>query len=345
MADPRFYDNRGPFTLAAIAAAAKLTLPPGTDEARQVFDLASLTGAGPQHLSFFTGGGGGLKDDFQQCRAGFCLVPPKGVPAAPEGMTLLVCESVPHAWALVAALYYPGALIQSWAQGPHISPEARLGKNVQLGAGVVIGPGAEIGDDSHIGAGSVIAPGVAIGRQCRIGSNVTISHACIGDRVTILPGAQIGQPGFGVALSGAGHLDIPQLGRVIVQDDVAIGACTTVDRGALRDTVIGEGTKIDNLVQVAHNVEIGRHCVIAALTGLSGSVTLGDFVVLGGQVGFGDHSRIGSGARFAARAGTASNITLEGGMDYGGAPAKPVREWIREIHAVAHLVKRRKQDD
>jgi UDP-3-O-[3-hydroxymyristoyl] glucosamine N-acyltransferase len=344
MADPRFFDNRGPFTLAAVAAAAKLVLPPGVNETRQIVDLASLTGAGPQHLTFFAGGGK-FKDDFLQSRAGFCLAPLNGAPAAPDGMTPLVCESVTRAWALIAALFYPGALVQGWEQGPLISPQAKVGKNVLLGANVVIGSHAEIGDGSHIGAGSVIAPGVAIGRSCRVGSNVTISHALIGDRVTVLPGAQIGQPGFGVALSGAGHLDIPQLGRVIIQDDVAIGACTTIDRGALRDTVIGEGTKIDNLVQIAHNVEVGRHCVIAGLTGLSGSVVLEDFVVLGGQVGFGDHTRIGRGARFAARAGTASNITLEGGIDYGGAPAKPVREWIREVHAVAHLVKRRKQDD
>jgi UDP-3-O-[3-hydroxymyristoyl] glucosamine N-acyltransferase len=344
MADPRFYDNRGPFTLAAVAAAAKLTLPPGVDDTRQVLDLASLTGAGPQHLTFFTGGGR-VKDDFLECRAGFCLAPQSGALTAPAAMVMLPSPSVMHAWAAVASLFYPGAALGIWSGGQGVSPDARIGENVLLGPGVGVGPGAEIGADTRLGANCVVGPGVAIGRDCEIGSNVTISHALIGDRVIVLPGAQIGQPGFGFASSKAGHVRIPQLGRVIIQDDVEIGAGTAVDRGALRDTVIGEGSKIDNLVQVAHNVEIGRHCVIAGLTGLSGSVTLGDFVVLGGQVGFGDHTRIGSGARFAARAGTASNITLEGGIDYGGAPAKPVREWIREIHAVAHLVKRRKQDD
>jgi UDP-3-O-[3-hydroxymyristoyl] glucosamine N-acyltransferase len=208
---------------------------------------------------------------------------------------------------------------------------------------VVVGPGAEIGDGTRLGPGTVIGPGVAIGRNCEIGANVTISHAYIGDRVIILPGAQIGQPGFGFATSGEDYLKIPQLGRVIVQDDVEIGSATTIDRGALGDTVIGEGSKLDNLIMIAHNCQIGRHCVIAGQTGVAGSVVLEDGVVLAGQVGLGDHTRVGVRARMGARAGTASNVFLEGGQDYGGAPAKPVREWAREIHALARLAKPRKQ--
>jgi UDP-3-O-[3-hydroxymyristoyl] glucosamine N-acyltransferase len=138
---------------------------------------------------------------------------------------------------------------------------------------------------------------------------------------------------------------MPQLGRVIIQDDCEIGAATTIDRGALGDTVIGEGSKIDNLVQIAHNCQIGRHCIIAGQAGLAGSVVLEDGVILAGQVGLGDHTRVGAGARLGARAGTGSSIFLPGGVDYGGAPAKPVREWAREIHAVTRLAKRRAQDE
>jgi UDP-3-O-[3-hydroxymyristoyl] glucosamine N-acyltransferase len=207
---------------------------------------------------------------------------------------------------------------------------------------VVIAAGAEIGDGTRLGPGTVIGPGVAIGRHCEIGANVTISHAYIGDRVTILPGAHIGQPGFGFATTGEDYLKIPQLGRVIIQDDVEIGSATTIDRGALGDTVIGEGSKLDNLIMIAHNCQIGRHCVIAGQTGLAGSVVLEDGVVLAGQVGLGDHTRVGAKARMGARAGTGSAIFLEGGQDYGGAPAKPVREWARELHAVTRLAKQRK---
>ncbi|MES2472393.1 MAG: UDP-3-O-(3-hydroxymyristoyl)glucosamine N-acyltransferase, partial [Pseudomonadota bacterium] len=197
----------------------------------------------------------------------------------------------------------------------------------------------------RIGPGCAIGPGVAIGRNCEIGANATISHSYVGDRVTILPGAQIGQPGFGFTPGANGFIKMPQLGRVIIQDDCEIGAATTIDRGALGDTVIGEGSKIDNLVQIAHNCQIGRHCIIAGQAGLAGSVTLEDGVILAGQVGLGDHTRVGAGARMGARSGTGSSIVLPGGVDYGGAPAKPVREWAREIHAVTRLAKRRAQDE
>jgi UDP-3-O-[3-hydroxymyristoyl] glucosamine N-acyltransferase len=189
----------------------------------------------------------------------------------------------------------------------------------------------------------VIGRGVTIGRNCEIGSHVGIGFAHLGDGVTVLPGAQIGQSGFGFASSARGHEKIPQLGRVIIQDCVEIGASTTIDRGALGDTVIGEGTKIDNLVQIGHNNRIGRHCVVVAQVGISGSCELGNFVVLGGQVGISDHTRIGDHARLAARSGTLPG-EYPGHTDYGGAPLRPVKEWRREVAAVALLAKRRKQD-
>ena len=256
-------------------------------------------------------------------------------------MVVIETASVSSAFAVIAALFYPRHSQPLWRQTEAISPQARIGQGVALAPGVVIGPGAEIGDGTRLGPGAVIGPGVAIGNGCEIGANVTISHAYVGDRVIILPGAHVGQPGFGFATSGEDYLKIPQLGRVIVQDDVEIGASTTIDRGVLGDTVIGEGSKLDNLIMIAHNCQIGRHCVIAGQTGLAGSVVLEDGVVLAGQVGLGDHSRVGTRARMGARSGTGSSIFLEGGQDYGGAPAKPVREWAREIHALARLAKPR----
>jgi len=258
-------------------------------------------------------------------------------------MVVLESAAVAQAFATIAAMFYPDHSQSCWSQKDAISSDARIGKDVQIAPGVVIGAGAEIGDGTSLGPGVVIGPGVTVGRNCEIGALVTISHAYVGDRVVILPGAHIGQPGFGFTTNGHDYLKVPQLGRVIVQDDVEIGSSTTIDRGALGDTVIGEGSKLDNLIMIAHNCQIGRHCVIAGQTGLAGSVVLEDGVVLAGQVGLGDHSRVGSRARMGARSGTGSAIFLEGGVDYGGAPAKPVREWAREIHALARLAKPRKQ--
>ena len=344
MADPRFYDNRGPFTLAGICQRAGASLPSGADGAMAIADLAGLEGAGPQHLTFYSGNRD-LAQAFAASRAGVCLMPKATSAQPPKGAILIEVKSVSHAFADVAAMFYPDASQPRWAQKELISPSARLGRDMAVGPGAVIGPGAEIGDRVRIGANAVIGPGVAIGHDCEIGSNVSISHAYVGDRVTILPGAAIGQPGFGFASSPAGHVKIPQLGRVIIQDGVEIGAAATIDRGALGDTVIGEGAKIDNLVQIGHNVQVGRHVVLVSQVGIAGSSAVADFAVLGGQVGIADHVRIGPGSRLAARSAMVSGQEIEGGQDYGGVPAKPVREWLREIHAVSQLVRRRKQDD
>ena len=348
MADPRFFENLGPFTLAQICEKAGIAVP--ADGGREFFDLADLAGSDSRHLTFFSGNFA-QREAFAASRAGACLVPApssgKGGkrPDAPAGMIVLECVSVSQAFAAAAALFYPEHSQARWpGDAPAISPLARIGQGVTLAPGVTIGAGAEIGDGTRIGPATVIGPGVAIGRHCEVGAHVSISHAYVGDRAIILPGARIGQPGFGFASTGADYLKIPQLGRVIIQDDVEIGANTTIDRGALSDTVIGEGSKLDNLIMIAHNCRIGRNCVIAGQTGLAGSVVLEDGVVLAGQVGLGDHSRVGAGARMGARSGTGSAIHLEGGIDYGGAPAKPVREWARELYAVARLGKQRRQD-
>ena len=203
---------------------------------------------------------------------------------------------------------------------------------------VVIGPHAEIGSGSVICAGSVIGPNVRLGRNVTIGAGATIVHALVGNDVIIHSGVRIGQDGFGFAMGPQGHLKVPQVGRVIIQDRVEIGANTTIDRGANRDTIIGEGTKIDNLVQIGHNVVIGRHCVIVSQVGISGSTRLGDYVVMGGQSGSVGHVTIGTGAQIAGTASVSGDIPP--GERWGGTPARPLRQWGRELATLQSLAKR-----
>ena len=221
------------------------------------------------------------------------------------------CASRIRAFVAVARALFPHALRPSSlaepasVAGAHVHPSARLESGVTVDPGAVIGPRAEIGAGTVIGANAVIGSEVRIGRDCSIGAGTVITDALIGDRVIIHPGCKIGQDGFGYVMGAAGHLKMPQVGRVIIQDDVEIGAGTTIDRGAIRDTVIGEGTKIDNLVQVGHNVSIGRHCMLVAQVGISGSSTLEDFVVLGARVGVNNKVTIGEGAQIAATSNVA----------------------------------------
>jgi UDP-3-O-[3-hydroxymyristoyl] glucosamine N-acyltransferase len=339
MADPRFYRNQGPVTLGALCA--KLELAPPVSPEREISDLAGLEGAGPSHLSFFNGARE-QKQAFARSRAGFCLVPDKDTPDTPDGMTLLPVKSVGHAFAIATTLFYPEHGQALWTD-VEIDPSAQIGAGVTLAPHVIIGAGAQIGANTRIGPGCAIGPGVAIGRDCEIGANVTITHAFIGDGVILLPGVRIGAPGFGFASSGAGHVKLPQLGRVIVQDRVEIGANSTVDRGALGDTVIGESTKIDNLVQIGHNARIGRHCFIVSQAGVAGSAVLEDFVIIAGQVGVADHVHIGAGARIAGQSGLLPYTTYEAGADYGGMPARPLKQWVRELSAVKMLARQQKK--
>lgn len=343
MADPRFYDNRGPFTLADVCARARVEFPAGADGAARIFDLATLEGAGAQHLAFCAGKAACAA--LVQTKAGFCFIDKSaGAVKVPPGTIGLPCNSAQHAFVAALNLFYPENMLAIWSQTTAVDPSAKIGTDVMLASGAVIGPDAEIGDRTRIGPNAVIGRGVSIGRDCEIGSNVSVSSAYIGDAVTIFPGTQIGQPGFGFASSAAGHIKIPQIGRVIVQDKVEIGACCTIDRGAIGDTVIGEGTKIDNLVQIGHNTHIGRHCIIVSQVGISGSCEIGDFVVMGGQAGVADHAIIGDGTRLAARTGVMPGV-LPPGRDYGGAPARPVKDWLRESIVLAKLAKAKKRDD
>jgi UDP-3-O-[3-hydroxymyristoyl] glucosamine N-acyltransferase len=342
MADPRFYDNRGPFTLADVCRHSKVPLPDHADGNTQILDLATLDGAGEKHLTFCIGKTAAKA--LANTKAGFCFIAADTAKLPRPAATIAVpCESANHAFAAALNLFYPDSGLAMWPHQIAIDPSAKIGDGVMLAPGVVIGPHAEIGERTVLGPNSVIGRGVAIGRDCQIGSNVSIADAYIGDGVTILPGAQIGQPGFGFASGAGGHIKIPQIGRVIIQDKVEIGAGTTIDRGAIGDTVVGEGTKIDNLVQIGHNTHIGRHCVIVAQVGISGSCEIGDFVVLGGQAGVADHAKLGAGARFSAKSGITPG-EWAGGQDYGGFPARPMKDWRRELATLAIMARRKKKD-
>lgn len=334
MSDPVFFPGAGSVSLDDIAALAGITLPEGVDGARAFASVAPLESAGPADLAYMDNPRYG--DALAATKAGACLVSPRFAARVPATTVAIETAQPYHVFARVLARLYPTAVrpqplfsASGVSPGAVVHPDARLEGGVAVDPGAVIGAGAEIGSGTVIGANAVVGAGVRIGRDCSIGPNVTLFHSLLGNRVIIHPGASIGQDGFGFAMGPGGHVKVAQVGRVIIQDDVEIGANTTIDRGASRDTIVGEGTKIDNLVQIAHNVVIGRHCVIVSQVGIAGSVTLGDFVVFGGQGGVVGHVHIGSGTQLAARSAVAENVPP--GSKWGGAPARPIKEWMREV--------------
>lgn len=271
------------------------------------------------------------------------------VAAVPQGVAVLVSERPQESFARAAGLFHPNALRPGAFTGEtgtspaaHVSPHANVEAGAIIEAGAVVAAGAGIGSGTVVAPGATIGQGCQIGRDCYIGPGATIQYALIGNRVNIHPGVRIGQDGFGY-VPGTG-LKIPQLGRVVIQDDVEIGANTTIDRGAMGDTVIGERTKIDNLVQVGHNVKIGRGCVIAAQCGISGSVVVGDYVMLGGQVGMADHLAIGDRARVGAQSGLMHDVPA--GETWFGSPAQPMQAELRGVALLRSLAKsKRKKND
>lgn len=335
MPDARFFETLDPLTLDDLAAHI------GCGVARRsevtIAAVAPLGEAGPDAVAF-------LSDRkhlavLATTGAGAVILHPDMADRAPEGAALLTSREPQAAWARASmALHRP----RDADATPGVHPEARLEDGVSLAAGVVIGAGAEIGRGTRIGANTTIGPGVAIGRDCWIGANVTVGFALIGDRVKLLAGARIGEHGFGAAASSTGPIDIPQLGRVILQDGVTVGANSCIDRGAYGDTVIGENTKIDNLVMIGHNCRIGRNCLIVANTGISGSVTVGDNVIFGGKAGIADHLTIGEGARVAAGAGVLQNVPA--GETWSGYPARPLRQFLRETVWLAKQAARKGGD-
>jgi UDP-3-O-[3-hydroxymyristoyl] glucosamine N-acyltransferase len=322
--DPRFFETLAPTTLGVLAQLTGAQCDAGAADT-PISAAAVLGRAGSGAVSFLESRK--FADSAAATKASACFVGEKEASLLPAGCAALISRAPKAAWAIAAETLHQPRRFD--AKAPAVHPDARLEDDVSVGQGAVIGAGAEIGAGTEIGPCAVIGPGVAIGRGSRIGAGAVVQFALIGDRVKIAAAVVIGEAGFGVAVGPRGLIDIPQLGRVIIQDGVSIGAHTCVDRGAFDDTVIGENTKIDNLVQIAHNVVIGRNCVIAGHCGLSGSSVLGDGVQLGGRVGLADHVQVGDGARLAAASGVMHDVPA--GETWAGVPARSGRQFFREV--------------
>ena len=340
MEHPGFYERAGPFPLGRIATESGATLGNASRADAAASDIRPLNAAGPEDVAFIDNPR--YLPDLATTKALACFVAQKFADRVPPGTVALVTPEPYRAYAKALALFYPdaGHPKAGWAvpeaANPLVHPSARLEPGVVVEAGAVIGPEAQIGSGTHIAAGAVIGYRCAIGRGCYVGARAVVTHALIGNNVIIHAGTSIGQDGFGFAMGRGGHLKVNQIGRVIIQDNVEIGANAAIDRGALRDTVIGEGTKIDNLVQIGHNVEIGRHCVIVGQVGIAGSTVLEDFVVMGGQSGTVGHITIGAGAQIAGNSGVTESIPR--GARWGGTPAKPLKAWAKEVAILKWMV-------
>ena len=331
--NPRFFNRSGPYPLAVVAGAARGI----TDELDLLLEgVAPLQAAGPTEVSFLDNRL--YASALDQTLAGAVIVHPDMAARVPKATAAILTTEPYAAWARVAALFHPAPPVS-----PGIHPSAIVADSAFVDPSAEVGPlsvieaGAEIGPGCRIGACVVIGNGVVIGRDCRIGAHASLSYAVLGARVYVYPGARIGQEGFGFASTKDGFLSIPQLGRVILEDDVEVGANTTIDRGSSQDTVIGAGSRLDNLVQIGHNVVLGRCCVIVAQVGISGSTVLEDFVRVGGQAAMAGHLRIGQGAEIGAQAGVISDMAP--GAKVLGSPAQPKNDFLRQIATLKKMAK------
>lgn len=332
----RFFQRSGPYPLALVTETAG-----GTSNSQHelvLHGVAPLQTAGPAQVSFLDNRRYAPLLDTTQ--AGAVIVHPDMQSHVPEGAIAIVTQNPYAGWARVAALFHPAP---SPSPGIHptaiVDETASVDPTAELGPGCVIEACAEIGPGCRIGPFAVIGSGVVLGRDCRVGAHASISHALLGDRVYIYPGARIGQEGFGFAVTKAGFLTVPQLGRVLLHDDVEVGANSTVDRGSAGDTIIGAGSRLDNLVQIGHNVVLGRCCIIVAQVGISGSTVLGDFVQVGGQAAMAGHLHVGDGAQIGAQAGVISDV--EPGAQMLGSPAQPSRDFFRQVALLKKLMPKR----
>jgi UDP-3-O-[3-hydroxymyristoyl] glucosamine N-acyltransferase len=334
MADSRFYSKLRPYSLKELASLVEATVI-SSQENIMLEDLASLDKATQKDVVFFN------RKEFlhllKKTEAGVCLVTQEFLGHVPGSTIPLVTKDPQVSFAKIAQAFYPEAHHAStFRRNPS---RTEIHDTVKIGPNAHIGDGVEIGAHTKIGSCVSIGAGVKIGSHCQIYDQVTITHTIMGDYAEIHSGARIGQPGFGFAFDQGKMMDIPQLGRVIIQDHVRIGANTVIDRGALQDTAIGSWCRIDNLVQIAHNVILGTGCIIVSQVGIAGSVEVGDYSILAGQVGVKDHLKIGKGVKVAAQSGLSKD--LEDGAVVGGCPAVPIQDWHRQTIALSRLIKRK----
>ena len=333
--DALFFHRTGPHALRDVAAAAGGRAP--DDRELMLAGVAPLQSAGPDQVSFLDNRKYAAALD--STRAGAVIVHPDMAARVPAGSAAIVTAEPYLGWARAAALFHP---LPPLRPGRHpsavIDPDAQLDPSAEIGPLAVVLARARIGPRCRIGPGAVIGEGVSLGADCRIGAQASLSHALLGARVYIYPGARIGQEGFGFAPSAAGFVTVPQLGRVVIEDDVEVGANSTIDRGSAQDTVIGAGSRLDNLVQIGHNVRLGRCCVIVSQVGISGSTVLEDFVQVAGQAGLAGHLHIGRKARIGGQCGVMADIPA--GAEVVGSPAQPLREFFRQVAALRRLAAR-----
>lgn len=339
MPDPRFFPSASPMSLGELAQTAGAELA-GADETGRMFrGVAPLDSATGDEVSFLANRR--YLDQFRGTDAGCCIVEGRFASRAPAGATLLVTEEPYLAYARVAAAFHPDwdRMYMPGQEDPPVHRTAVVGHGTKVALGAVVGPGVEIGEDCIIGVNAYVGEGVRIGDGCRLGPMSSIRCAMVGDRVVLYAGARIGEPGFGIAVSPRGMETIPQLGRVLIGNDVEIGANSTVDRGSGPDTVIGDGCRLDNLVQIGHNVHLGRNCAVAGLGGVAGSSKLGDGVMVGGLSGVSGHLHVGDGAMVAGHSGVTRDVPPGGAVM--GTPAVPINQYLRQVATLSRLSDRK----
>lgn len=305
------------------------------DGTATIHGVGPLESAGPGQLSFVANAR--YRGYLQRTRAGAVLLTEDLLAAAPDGLARIVVADAHLALFRVLQLLHPPTPTEP---GVHptavVDPSARIAEGVSVGAHAVIGAGSEIGAGCEIGANAVIGAGCEVGEGTRIHPSATVHDGVrMGRACVIHAGARIGRDGFGFVWAEGGHRKVPQIGGCVLGDEVEVGPNTNIDRGSLGDTVIGSGTKLDALVQIGHNVRVGRSVIMAAQVGVSGSTTIGDGAVIGGQAGIGGHITIGAGARIGAQAGVTASVP--DGATYSGYPARPHREALRAQGLLSRL--------
>ena len=337
MIDQRFYKNNGPFTLGQIADICSAQLQNAADSNISINDIAGITSGGQGEICFFFDRK--KKEQAALIKTTACITTSAFADLIPQGVAVLLCDNPHDAFVALNRAMYTEILPKP---GIHpaavVAKSAKIGKVCYIGANAVVGENVIIGDNCILEANCTVADGCEMGNNCRIGSNANVMHAIMGNNVYIYGGARIGWDGFGFQTVAGVHKRIPQLGRVIIGNDVEIGANSCVDRGALEDTVIGDGCRIDNLVQVAHNDKLGKGCILVAQVGVAGSCTFGNYVVAGGQVGFADHLNIGDMAQIGAQSGVMRDV--EAGSTIMGTPAIGARDFMKQTAYIQKLCKK-----